>query len=79
MQTVGVFGEYEELILETSRTHISHVWMQDLAGEEAFDITDDVCIRGGSIQISGALIHAVGTMAQPEGDTSEPGVLIVLG
>ena len=78
-QTVGVFGEYEELILETSRTHISHVWMQDLAGEEAFDITDDVCIRGGSIQISGALIHAVGTMAQPEGDTSEPGVLIVLG
>ncbi len=78
-QTVGVFGEYEELILETSREHISHVWMQDLAGEEAFDITDDVCIRGGSIQISGALIHTIGTMAQPAEDTSEPGVLIVLG
>ena len=50
--------------------------MQDLADETAYDITDDTIFENEKIIIRGHLIHRIGTMAQPEGDTSEPGVVV---
>ncbi len=74
--TVGVFGEYKTLILKTQKHQINAVYMQDLAADNAMDITEDVQISGGQIRIPGALIHQIGTWAQPACDTSEPGVVI---
>ena len=50
--------------------------MQDLADDCSYDITEDISIQDHQITIPGNLISKIGTSAQPEGDTSEPGVLI---
>lgn len=73
---IGVFGEYEKLIIKTDLNNIKAVFMQDLADETAYDITDDTIFENEKIIIPGQLIHRIGTMAQPEGDTSEPGVVV---
>jgi hypothetical protein len=52
--------------------------MQDLAGDMAYDITDNVKIADAVIVIPGSVIHSIGTEMQPDGDTSEPGVIIKL-
>lgn len=39
--TVGIFGEYKSLALETEYCDASAVLMQDLAGESAYDITGE--------------------------------------
>ncbi len=75
--TVGVFGEYKNLILKTER-EIKSVYMQDLAGDTALDITDESEISNGQIIIHGDIVHSIGTSAQPSADTSEPGVVIKL-
>ena len=74
--TVGVFGEYSELILHTDGKEISLILAQDLASKRAVDITDDIRIEKNRIVISGPLIRAVGTSAQSVEDTSEPGLLL---
>lgn len=76
--TVGVFGDYNTLILETSRENIQSVYMQDLACETAYDITDDVTIKGREITVPGKVLRSVGTACQPREDTSEAGVVIRL-
>ena len=73
--TIGVFGEYNNLTLENAGD-IFQILMQDLAEEQAFDVTNEVYIHQDKVVIPGELIHKTGTMAQPEGDTSEPGVII---
>lgn len=78
VKMIGVFGEYEMLTLETSFERIQTVWMQDLAADIAYDITEDVQIEKSRITIDGALIAKIGTQAQPLDDTSEPGVVIRL-
>ena len=50
--------------------------MQDLADENAFDVTNEVIISGKQIIIPGSIISIIGTISQPEEDTSEPGVVI---
>ena len=74
--TVGVFGEYQSLVLKTDRTAVDRVLMQDLAGDAALDVTEYVAIEEGSITIPGDLIHCIGTMVQPDEDTSEPGLVL---
>lgn len=76
--TVAVFGEYQSLILETVHETVTTVLMQDLAGDTAYDVTEDVLIGNGTVRIPGQLLRTVGTVSQPTGDTSEPGVLIRL-
>ncbi len=76
--TVGAFGEYKNLILETEKQNIKGVYMQDLAADTATDITEDIKFSNGNIIIPGELIEKVGTSAQPSTDTSEPGVVIKL-
>jgi len=74
---IGVFGEYQTLTLQTDR-QVSRVYMQDLAADRAFDVTDVVEITEGAVVFSGDLIATIGRSAQPDTDTSEPGVVIVL-
>lgn len=73
--TIGVFGEYRELIIETNKQP-GKILMQDIAGDTSIDITDDVTVCENKIIIPGELIHSIGTSAQPEDDTSEPGCII---
>lgn len=77
-RTVGAFGDYANLTLETDGTGIQTVLMQDLAADTAYDITDEVRFSGNRLTIPGALIRRIGTESQPVGDTSEPGVVIQL-
>lgn len=74
--TIGVFGEYESLIIENTHTDIRRILMQDLADDHAYDVTDEITIRDHRIVIPGKLIHEIGTISQPKEDTSEPGVII---
>ena len=75
---IGVFGEYKNLLIETNIKRIKRILMQDLAGDMAYDITDNVKIADDVIVIPGSVIHSIGTEMQPDGDTSEPGVIIKL-
>ena len=52
--------------------------MQDLASNTAFNVTKDVQLKDGKVIISGELISRIGTSEQPDGDTSEPGVIVKL-
>lgn len=74
--TIGVFGEYKTLTLTTNSKNVSQILMQDLADNKCFDITNDVKIGTNNVTISGEIISKIGTLAQPEFDTSEPGVVI---
>ena len=75
--TVGVFGEYESLTLETE-LDFTRVLMQDIAADTAFDVTEQISFGNGKITVPGELISEIGTSEQPEGDTSEPGVILKL-
>ncbi|MBQ3489413.1 MAG: hypothetical protein IJA86_02360 [Clostridia bacterium] len=74
--TVAVFGDYKNLILEMTHKKMKSVYMQDLADETAYDVTDSVFFEGQEIIIPGELIRRIGTIAQSQDDTSEPGVII---
>ena len=76
--TVSAFGDYENLILETEHQNVKSIYMQDLADETAYDITEDVIVEGQKLVISGEVIRKIGTISQPTEDTSEAGVLIRL-
>ncbi len=74
--TIGAFGDYEKLIINTNISDIKTVLMQDLADDVAFDITDNIEIKENKIIINGSIIRKIGTSSQPDHDTSEPGVVI---
>lgn len=76
--TVGIFGCYESLTLKTSFSAIKRVLMQDLAGDTAYDVTEQVSFEKGALTIPGRLIRAIGTSAQDDNDTSEPGAVLSL-
>lgn len=50
--------------------------MQDLTGDTAFDVKKEVRFEGNTCVIPGDLIHKIGTLAQPEDDTLEPGAVV---
>ncbi|MBQ7836044.1 MAG: hypothetical protein IJ389_02190 [Clostridia bacterium] len=75
--TVGIFGEYKSFSLTTTAEY-SRVLMQDIAGDAAYDMTEYVKIENGRLKIPGQLISFVGREAQPDADTSEPGVVLKL-
>ena len=74
---IGVFGTYKNLFLETERK-TEKILLQDMADTVAYDVTEYAEIREGIIRIPGEWIQKIGTMAQPENDTSEPGAVIKL-
>ena len=73
----GVFGVYKTLKIN-SKLDLSgcKILMQDLKGDFAYDVTDDVTIADGILEIPGNLIYEIGTSENCENDTSEPGVII---
>jgi hypothetical protein len=77
--TVGVFGRYASLTLETKTTiKKPKVLAQDLAGNKAIDITDLIQFGKNSITLSGCLLLKLGTLQATAGDVSEPGVMLHL-
>lgn len=75
---IGAFGKYKELVINTDLKDIKSVLLQDLADVNAYDITSSITIENNRIIIPGKLIDELGTSAQPDGDTSEPAVVIRL-
>lgn len=78
-RVIGVFGEYRNLFIKTSLDiSDAKVLAQDLAADRAYDITDMININRECCQIiiPGELMRYIGTIAQPEGDTSEPGLIL---
>lgn len=73
---LGVFGEYKNLTVKRCGATVQSIFMQDIAGECAYDVTDEIQIKGDTCVIPGQLIQQIGTFAQPASDTSEPGVVI---
>lgn len=75
----GVFGNFKSLALVFDQPlHGRRVLAQDLAGDEAMDITDDVQIRGKVLHLPADLMHSVGLRSATPGDLSAPGLVIAL-
>ncbi len=75
-EIIAAFGEYKNLIIETAYAKIDSVLMQDPADDYAYDISESIVYNDNKIIIPGTLIKKIGTISQPEKDTSEPGVII---
>ncbi len=74
---VGVFGFYKSLTLKGgSIKENSVILMQDLCGDDAYDVTNRCKISNGKITIPGELITAIGTDENCDDDTAEPGAVI---
>lgn len=54
--TIGAFGKYKELVINTDLNDIKSVLMQDLADVNAYDITSNITIKSNRIIIPGKLI-----------------------
>jgi hypothetical protein len=75
----GVFGDFESLTFNfSSQLDNTRILAQDLAGDEACDITRDVQIRGRSLRVPGEIIRRVGLQAATRGDVSSPGLVIAI-
>jgi hypothetical protein len=73
----GVFGNFDSLNMVFDREMKGkRVLAQDLAGEEAIDISHSVQIRGHIVHIPGTLIRKVGLHKATPGDLSAPGLVI---
>ncbi len=75
----GIFGEYNTLTLNFDLEITNcRIYAQDLADSEAEDITELVTVSDKKLVIPGELIHRIGTLKNPAGDTSEPGLVLKL-
>ncbi len=78
ISTFGIFGDYQELILEFPgkiKTDIT-IYGQDLAGEEPVNLKSKIKIDGKNLVIPGEVIREVGLMASAIGDLSDPGMVL---
>lgn len=75
----GIFGHYHSLTLRFDAP-LGHVRIlaQDLAGDQAEDISKKVTIKDNELTLSGALIERVGLESASKGDTSDPGLVLVI-
>jgi hypothetical protein len=75
----GVFGYFDKLTLNLDKSlRGRRILAQDLAGEEAHDISDDVHVRERSLQIPGKVIRQVGLNDATSDDLSAPGLVIAI-
>jgi hypothetical protein len=75
----GVFGDFTALTLIFDRPlQGRHILAQDLAGDEAFDISNEVRVRGSSLQIPGKVIRQMGLHNATAEDISAPGLVIAI-
>lgn len=78
-QPVGIFGHFRSLtiLLPADMPHKRlHVFGQDLAGDKATEITNQVRIDRNKLIIPGKVISKIGLSAASEGDLSEPGMVL---
>ncbi len=80
-KTHGIFGEYKTLTLVfDSEIGTKKIYAQDLSSTDfSFDITEDVTVYENCLTILGKTIETVGNSARRAGDTSEAGLLLVIG
>ncbi|HMF31121.1 MAG TPA: hypothetical protein VKK79_06890 [Candidatus Lokiarchaeia archaeon] len=75
--SIGVFGEYNLLSFRhPSWDTTARVLVQDIGSDEAEDVTKEVTWKDSELQVPGDLLHRIGTSANPEGDSSEPGIVL---
>lgn len=75
----GVFGYFTALTLMSDRPlQGRRILAQDLAGDEAFDISNEVQVSGKSLHIPGKVIRQVGLHNATAGDISAPGLVIAI-
>jgi hypothetical protein len=77
---IGIFGYYKKLTLQFDKplpTNL-HILAQDLAGDEAEDVTTDVAVVGNQITLPGELIEKIGLSAKTPDDLSDPGLVLII-
>jgi hypothetical protein len=75
----GVFGHFDSLTLVLDRSFEGkRIIAQDLAGDQAFDISNEVQAQGRRLQIPGNVIRKVGLHNGTAGDLSAPGLVIAI-
>lgn len=75
----GVFGYFDSLTLISDRPlQGRRILAQDLAGDEAIDISNMVQVRGKSLLIPGQVIRRIGLRQATPGDLSAPGLAIAI-
>lgn len=74
---IGIFGYFRSLTLvfDTPPGNV-RLYGQDLAGEDAVDITKKVKRNGNRLILSGDLIKKIGLSAATPGDVSDPAMVI---
>ena len=78
-KTFGIFGYYKSLTINTTLDLTSvTIKAQDLAGVKVMDITTEVAKNGHQLIIPGIVITRIGTGEQSQGDTSDPGLILVI-
>ena len=73
---IGILGRYNSLSIECNLPDKFKIYAQDLAGDNAINITDLVEIKSNKMILSGKVLETVGLSAKTEGDISEPGLMI---
>lgn len=73
---MGVFGFFRSLTIAMDRPPVGRLYAQDLAGDEAVDITDEVKCEGCTMTIPGTLIERVGLMNARDRAYETPGLVI---
>lgn len=77
IRPIGVFGRFKSLTLDLIGPPPEYrVMAQDLASNEAVDITGRVNTAGSTMVVPGDVISRVGQSASPRGDQSDPGMVI---
>jgi hypothetical protein len=75
----GIFGYFDSLSIIFDRSlQGKRIVAQDLAGDEAIDISRSVQIRESTLHIPGEVIRSVGLSHATPGDLSAPGVVIAV-
>ena len=75
----GVFGYFDSLTLASDKPfHGKRVLAQDLAGDEAIDISSMVQVQGKNLYIPGKVIRRIGLHSATPGDISAPGLVIAI-
>jgi len=74
---IGIFGRYRSLrVRHKNASARSRVWVQDLAGEIAVDVTSAISIDGSDVVFPGELLDRIGLQARSPGDLSDPACVV---
>jgi hypothetical protein len=75
----GIFGEFSRLtLIFDGPLKGRRIVAQDLAGDEPFDISSAVRIKGMRLHLPGEILRSVGLHNRTAGDLSSPGLVLAL-